>query len=215
MDSCPQTCLECEAELWSSLACEGCGALLEVSDKGTPFVVFGIERRWDIDVKELRRRLLRLQRLVHPDHAGATEQAQEAAATLNHAYEVLADPSLRANLLLRLLGGPDEAAERQMPQEFLMEVLEWNETLDEIEQEEPPSRQEPLIALQDKLLKRREDLLTEVGTSLTPLPEPKAETLAPLRRRLNAARYLARTLWRVRELRLAEDSASDAPRPHL
>ena len=96
-----------------------------------------------------------------------------------------------------------------------MEVLEWNETLDEIEQEEPPSRQEPLIALQDKLLKRREDLLTEVGTSLTPLPEPKAETLAPLRRRLNAARYLARTLWRVRELRLAEDSASDAPRPHL
>ncbi len=215
MDSCPQTCLECEAELWSSLACEGCGALLEVSDKGTPFVVFGIERRWDIDVKELRRRLLRLQRLVHPDHAGATEQAQEAAATLNHAYEVLADPSLRANLLLRLLGGPDEAAERQMPQEFLMEVLEWNETLDEIEQQEPPSREEPLIALQDTLLKRREGLLTEVGSSLTPLPEPKAETLAPLRRRLNAARYLARTLWRVRELRLAEGSASGAPRPHL
>ena len=212
------SCPHCDADLWSPLACEECGALLESTDKGTPFVIFGLERAWDIDRKDLRRRLLRLQRLVHPDHAGDTDQAQEAAATLNHAHEVLADPSLRANLLLRLLGGPDESAERKMPQDFLMEVLEWNETLDEITEDEgsePASREARLIPLQDELLQRREDLLVEVGAALMPLPEPKSESLALLRRRLNAARYLARTLWRIREMRLTEQGLSGATKPPL
>lgn len=218
MDACPKTCPHCEGELWSPLACEGCGALLDSTDKGTPFVIFGLQRAWEIDRKDLRRRLLRLQRLVHPDHAGATDAAQEAAATLNHAHEVLADPSLRANLLLRLLGGPDESSEQKMPQEFLIEVLEWNEMLDEIAESptgEGTSKEDLLITLQDELIQRREDLLVEVGASLTPLPEHASPTLAPLRRRLNAARYLGRTLWRIREMRLQEQGLSSVTKPPL
>ena len=152
------------------------------------------------------------------DSDGPETQTLPAALTTDHAHEVLADPSLRANLLLRLLGGPDESTERKMPQDFLMEVLEWNETLDEITEDqgsEPASREARLIHLQDELLQRREDLLVEVGAALMPLPEPKSESLALLRRRLNAARYLARTLWRIREMRLTEQGLSGATKPPL
>jgi hypothetical protein len=58
-------------------------------------------------------------------------------------------------------------------------------------------------------------VLSEVGAALTPLPPSGAADLGPLRRRLNAVRYLSRALERIRELRLAEANEAAAPRPPL
>lgn len=212
MTSCP----ECGEALWTPLGCEACGVLAQWEEAPGAFEVFGLAPAWEVDRKALRRALLQLQRLTHPDHAGATDQAERANAALNHAHEVLSDAFLRADDLIRRLGGPEESAERQMPQEFLMEVLEWNEALDDAAEAAPGSaKREALGPLAEQLRAQREEVLSEVGAALTPLPPSGAADLGPLRRRLNAVRYLSRALERIRELRLAEANEAAAPRPPL
>ncbi len=212
MTSCP----ECGEALWTPLGCEACGVLAQWEEAPGAFELFGLAPAWEVDRKALRRALLQLQRLTHPDHAGATDQAERANAALNHAHEVLSDAFLRADELIRRLGGPEESAERQMPQEFLMEVLEWNEALDDAAEAAPGSAErEALGPLAEQLRAQREEVLSEVGAALTPLPPSGAADLGPLRRRLNAVRYLSRALERIRELRLAEANEAAAPRPPL
>ncbi len=212
MTSCP----ECGEALWTPLGCEACGVLAQWEEAPGAFELFGLAPAWEVDRKALRRALLQLQRLTHPDHAGATDQAERANAALNHAHEVLSDAFLRADDLIRRLGGPEESAERQMPQEFLMEVLEWNEALDDAAEAAPGSAErEALGPLAEQLRAQREEVLSEVGAALTPLPPSGAADLGPLRRRLNAVRYLSRALERIRELRLAEANEAAAPRPPL
>jgi molecular chaperone HscB len=210
------SCPECGEALWTPLGCEACGVLAQWEEAPGAFEVFGLAPAWEVDRKALRRALLQLQRLTHPDHAGATDQAERANAALNHAHEVLSDAFLRADELIRRLGGPEESAERQMPQEFLMEVLEWNEALDDAAEAAPGSAErEALGPLAEQLRAQREEVLSEVGAALTPLPPSGAADLGPLRRRLNAVRYLSRALERIRELRLAEANEAAAPRPPL
>jgi molecular chaperone HscB len=210
------SCPECGEALWTPLGCEACGVLAQWEEAPGAFELFGLAPAWEVDRKALRRALLQLQRLTHPDHAGATDQAERANAALNHAHEVLSDAFLRADDLIRRLGGPEESAERQMPQEFLMEVLEWNEALDDAAEAAPGSAErEALGPLAEQLRAQREEVLSEVGAALTPLPPSGAADLGPLRRRLNAVRYLSRALERIRELRLAEANEAAAPRPPL
>lgn len=176
----------------------------------TPFEIFGREVAWEVGSAGLKRELLELSRICHPDfHGQAQPELQELAekhsARLNHAYEVLARPFLRADWLLNHLGGPSEKEERQMPQAFLMEVMEWNEQLEEAAASPPDSGDR--IALKDlgrHLDNERASHLGSIGERLTPLPPKGDPTLAAARQELNAVRYLSRALWRIRELRLAE-----------
>lgn len=200
-------CTSCQAALSSALVCEACGALQAV-ETGDPWAAFGIERAFAHDDAALKKRLLTLQRHMHPDFFGGAdasqrELAERNTAELNAAHRVLKDDARRADLLVRLLGGPDEEAERQMPQAFLMEVLEWNEALDEARESAPDSpKRAALDGLEQQLKGEREDALERVARALSPLPDPGAPALGDVRRELNAVRYLDRTLSTLAELRL-------------
>jgi len=126
--------------------------------------------------------------------------AEKNTATLNEAYEELSDDRRRADGLVRRLGGPDEVAERQMPQEFLMEVLEWNESLEDERSQPSPA----LATLEAELEQRRTSTLQAVANLLTPLPAPGASQLTDVRRLLNALRYLQKTLSEIGALRLEQ-----------
>lgn len=198
-------CTACGASLETPLGCQACGVVLDADGAG-PFQVFGIEPTWDVDLDDLKRRLRRFGRIVHPDfHLGTGPQhalAERASARLNHAFEVLLDPFLRADWIIERLEGPSEKEERQMPQAFLLEVMEWNEALDEAEGAAPDS---PARAHLDQLAvtlhAEHGRLLDDVRGALTPLPASGAAELTLVRQRLNAVRYLSRTLYRIRDLR--------------
>jgi hypothetical protein len=83
-----------------------------------------------------------------------------------------------------------------------MEVLEWNEALDEADgaAEDSPQRAR-LDELAHTLHDEHDRILSEVGAALDPLPAAGAPQLAAVRRKLNAVRYLARALYRIRDLR--------------
>jgi len=201
-------CPECGAALETPLGCSACGALLECPADASPFAAFGLEPSAALDAAELKRALLRFSRIVHPDFHGADPArralAERNAAALNDAYAVLSDDAARYDWLVRSLGGPDQDAERQMPQAFLMEVLEWNEALEEA-REAPEGAPLPssLEALAATWRAERTRALGEVARLLTPLPASGADALTEARRKLNAVRYLDRALNELRALRLA------------
>ena len=203
-------CPRCSAELESPIGCLACGKVLPLGDdpdRLDPFEIFGLEPAFTVDAQDLRKRLLRFSRLVHPDFfatAGADEKrgAEKASALLNAAHAILSDETARADHLVRSLGGPDENAQREMPKEFLMEVLEWNETLEEARagSSVPAER---LDALRSELEARRRESLAAVSRLLAPLPARGSASLVQTRKELNAVRYVDRALGELESLRLA------------
>ncbi|MCA8981995.1 MAG: hypothetical protein H6831_09480 [Planctomycetes bacterium] len=205
-------CPACHAPLETPLACGACGALIEVEGESDPFALFGLARGWELDAGELKKRLLRFGRMMHPDfYAAAGDAARELAerntAALNEAHDVLANDFRRADWLVRALGGPTESDERQMPQAFLMDVLDWNETLDDARGAAPGSAEiRALDELGETLSSERGEAFVRIGALLTPLPDPGSDALGRLRRELNAVRYLDRALRELKSLRLQHAS---------
>lgn len=165
---------------------------------------------FDLDRMSLRKRLLHLSRHLHPDLHGSADDAtrdlaQRNTAELNAAFEILNDDFRRANWLVMSLGGPTEETERQVPQDFLTEVIEWNEVVEEARTSEPGSPERSRLAgLGDELRNERKRVMDGVAARLTPLPPLNSSELAEVRQELNALRYLDRTLCQIEELRLEQ-----------
>ena len=208
-------CPHCAAELETPLACAACGRLLALESELSPFEIFGLPVAFEVDAHELRKRLLRFSRSTHPDFFGTAPAAEKAraecaSARLNSAHETLSDDVRRADWLIAHLGGPDESAERQMPQTFLMEVLEWNELLDLARKAPAETDARNLLdPLETSLRLQREHSLRAIAKALDPIPErPERNSpqLRDARRQLNAVRYFDRTLREIEALRLSKSA---------
>lgn len=203
MDRCPY----CAAQLNQPSSCAACHQPIEVDERTTPFELFGSAPRHDVDVKALRKQLLSITREIHPDYfatadADVRARAERNSARLNKAFEVLSDETARADWLVTHLGGPDEQTERAMPQAFLMEVLEWNEALEEARAD--ATRFDPrLETLERELQSKRTEAVAAIRSVLVPLPASGSPTLRRARQELNAVRYVDRALNEIESLRLA------------
>ncbi len=201
-------CEACGLGLHSCLVCESCGVLQGTPTPADPFAAFGLERVQDLDEGALGKRLVRLTRRMHPDFFVAGEPTQRAlaernSAELNAAHAVLVDPARRAALLIQLGGGPSQHEERQMPQAFLMEVLEWNEALDAARESAPSSAERAALGpLETELQEQRGEAMAAVSRALCPLPPAGDPKYTEVRRQLNAVRYTDRALGEIRELAL-------------
>jgi len=201
-------CGHCQEVLVSPLACGACEHIFPVPETLSPFEVFGMEPVAHIDRGVLRKRLLKLQRLLHPDfHGQAGDAKQELAehntAELNAAYEVLHDEAKRASFLIQHLGGPNESAERQMPQAFLMEVMEWNEALEELRDAgDGEAAKARAQELHEELKVERVRLLDELLDGLHDALGGDTVDLVHLRKQSNAIRYIDRALKEASELQL-------------
>jgi molecular chaperone HscB len=204
------TCPKCGAKLETPLGCSSCGVLFSPASEPSPFEVFGLEPAFAVDAKELKRRLLRFSRMLHPDYFAAGDAATRAlaernTARLNQAGATLADDAARADWLVRSLGGPSESEKRDMPKSFLLEVLEWNEALEAARDAAPGSGERTsLDALEPTLREQRAEVLARVAKLLTPLPPRAAPLLADARAELNALRYLDKTLAEIDALRVEQ-----------
>ena len=201
------SCARCAAPVETALGCPACGALFPLDGDPDPFQALGLGRSFRVDAQDLRRRVLRFSRMTHPDYfatsdAATRERAERASAILNASHAILGDDAARAGWLIGSLGGPDENEERTMPREFLLEVLEWNELLEEAKSSDEVS-DERLAGLRTELEARRASALESVGRLLDPLPAPGAAALRDARRELNVVSYVDRSLREIEALRLS------------
>lgn len=101
------------------------------------FTLFRLPERFSQDRAAIDSRWKELQREVHPDRFAAQGTAAQRVAMqwsvrINEAYQRLKDPLKRAAYLCELRGAPIDAERNTaMPTEFLVEQMEWRESLDD------------------------------------------------------------------------------------
>lgn len=101
------------------------------------FELFDIPVSFTLDESVLISHYYKLSRQWHPDRftlGTPAEQSQAIQMTtdINEGYKVLKQNQSRIHHILQLLGAAPEEGKESMPQEFLMEMMDINETIMEL-----------------------------------------------------------------------------------
>lgn len=132
------------------------------------FTLFQLEPAFDIDAENLEQTYRALAARFHPDKfasASAFEQKQAVmmSSTINDAYRTLRNPINRAAYLLKTLGIDADAPEHtSFAPDFLMQQMEWRETLMEARAE---SDLKTLENLNDEIRAEQEKLFCDLKQS--------------------------------------------------
>lgn len=102
------------------------------------FEFYGLPQSFNVDESAVKRKFYELSKTYHPDfyinHSEEKQQEILELSTINNkAYQVLSNPSKRLEYVLQLHGHAIEGEKYQLPQAFLMEMMEVNEALMELE----------------------------------------------------------------------------------
>ncbi len=159
------------------------------------FRVLGLEPRFDLSREDIERRYLALVAAHHPDAAPGAGADDSGSARLNDARAALLDPERRAGALLAALGGPPPDQDKSLPPEFLAEMLEVREQVDEALASGDPAR---VHEWHSRARDRRARMIEDVGAAFAALTAPPAPAaLAGIRRGLNAWRYIERMIEQI------------------
>src|SRR5580693_984800 len=159
----PVACWSCSvAHNDSTLFCPHC-TKIQPPPGGDYFQVFGLDRKFQVDLPALETEFHRLSRKVHPDRfarAGENERQWSLADTalLNDAYRTLKDPLYRTEYLLKLEGaeigeehaGKDrkgQADPSRVPADLLEEAFELNMQLEEMRMAKKMGEDDPQLRL--------------------------------------------------------------------
>ena len=131
------------------------------------FALFQLKPQFKIDRQALESAYLTVQQKVHPDmHAQASDSdkrvSMQLSALANSAYRTLMNP-IQRGLYMCAKNGVDPQLETNtaMPAQFLMQQMEWRETLDDVRDQ--PSK---LDELYKEVEQTRANLLKEVELAI-------------------------------------------------
>ena len=129
------------------------------------FELFDLPVAFDINANDLAARYRELQRRVHPDKfANAPDQERrlsvQTTALINEAFQTLKDPVRRGRYLLSLRGiDIDEETDSAMDAAFLMEQMEWRESLEDMRHADDLRSQ--LTELTERIHQRMQDKIAQ------------------------------------------------------
>lgn len=124
------------AEAALFLVCQSCRSVQPVDHSVDYFQIFGLERKYDIEVENLDGKYKEWQKKLHPDlvHSKSEEErgyAAEQSARVIDAYRTLSKPLSRAVYILGLQGVDVDEEETLTDPELLSEILEIREAVEE------------------------------------------------------------------------------------
>ncbi|MEY4481843.1 MAG: hypothetical protein RIQ84_1005 [Pseudomonadota bacterium] len=131
------------------------------------FALFQIKPQFKIDRQALESAYITVQKQVHPDlHAGGSDAekrvSMQMATLANAAYRTLIHPIQRGLYLCAKHGiDPQLETNTAMPASFLIQQMEWRETLDDVRHD--PQALDQLYAQVEKTQK---DILNEVENAI-------------------------------------------------
>lgn len=160
-----------------------------------PFQTLGLPPTVELTQAQIRSAWLKRSLIAHPDRSDIDETAaRELSATLNEAKKQLENEESRADALLLHLGGPTREAEKKLPDNFLIEIMQLREQLESAQAAADPAALEPSRA---RALKERQARLNRVREMFTALNVADHASLRAIRIELNAWRYLERMLEQI------------------
>ena len=101
------------------------------------FDLFGLKPAFSLDLAALEDQYRKIQSAAHPDRFVTASSAEkrksmEVATLANEAYQTLKNPATRAQHLLTLNEiNATQETNTSMPADFLMQQMEWRETLED------------------------------------------------------------------------------------
>ncbi|MBF5042578.1 Fe-S protein assembly co-chaperone HscB [Aggregicoccus sp. 17bor-14] len=202
-------CWNCHSDPGASPFCPACGKIAARPAGATHFDVFGLPRAYDVDAPALERSYRELSLKLHPDRFAQAEAKErrlslEQTTALNEAFKTLKDPVRRAFYLLKLQGvdldRDDASAQKNMPLDFLEEVMELREALDEAMEAKDLTRAQGMAV--DVTARQKEALAQAVAAlhALGSAPAGSEEAAAALTKAshgLGRVRYFTRFLEQV------------------
>ena len=132
------------------------------------FQFYNIDRKFQIDKSALRKQYILNNKKYHPDyHTLESEDSQDEVLRLstlnNEAYKVLTDDRKRIMHVLRLENAMPEEGKAQVPQAFLMEMMEVNESLMDAKMSDDASA---IQNVADQLNSLQEELKTRISQAM-------------------------------------------------
>ncbi|MEO6189502.1 MAG: Fe-S protein assembly co-chaperone HscB [Saprospiraceae bacterium] len=116
------------------------------------FTHFGIPRAYHIDLNNLRKKFYELSRNLHPDmnvSSSSKSFDDELITYHNLAYKTLLDPIARLKYLLEIEGAK-ELIERPLDPEFLMDMMDLHEEIDQAVQSDNEEKKSTLLKKLDQ-----------------------------------------------------------------
>lgn len=133
------------------------------------FTLFKLSPVFDIDTAALEQHYRTIQSESHPDRfVSATPaeklQSMQLATLANEAYQVLKKPASRAQYLLQLQGiDATQETNTSMPMDFLMQQMEWRESLEDLK---AAKNVDGLEGLYDEMQQAAQSLTQDLVVSL-------------------------------------------------
>ncbi len=162
------------------------------------FDILGVPPAFDLDPERLNQAYLIAAAAIHPDLAAGSETAPHRMAEVNQARRALANPEMRADLLLKRLGGPAAEQEKGLPPQFLAEMMSVREQIqDALGQIDPGKREQHRRHWESWARAERQRATREVSEMFRSVPAEAASRTGPLKQiriRLNAWRYVERLI---------------------
>jgi len=121
--------------------CNECAVIQPIKQASNYFDILRIKKSFNVNSKQLTKGFRMLQAKYHPDKftlrsVREQELAADHSSMINNAYHTLLNPVERAEYLLQLAGLSLEESNIDLDPEFLIEIMEVNEELEEAEDKE-------------------------------------------------------------------------------
>ncbi len=134
------------------------------------FEFYDLPLSFNVDAGKVKAKFYELSKKYHPDfHISESQRKQEEVLELstlnNKAYQVLSNKQKRVEYVLEMFGVITEGEKYELPQDFLMEMMEINEVLMELEFEPNPAEiqklKKQILSIESKLDRDLDSLSVE------------------------------------------------------
>ncbi len=165
-----------------------------------PFALLELEARFPLEAAAIERAYLARVAACHPDLAGSdpasAARAARLAAALNDARAVLLEPESLARALLARLGWDGEnGGGKDLPEGFLMEMMEMRMA---VEEAVAGGKSEEMARWREWAREQRRSYIERVGGLFAGLDSPPDRSaLEAINRECNAWRYIERMLEQI------------------
>lgn len=136
------------------------------------FELFEIPVCLQVNIPDCREKFMQLSRRFHPDFftqesPEAQEEALDKSALLNKAWKTFQHPEETIAYVLQLKGLLANDEKYQLNPDFLMEMMEINESISEADPRQLPAIKERLKVLQDEIYAPVRDIIATYQDNVT------------------------------------------------
>lgn len=165
------------------------------------FAFYGLPVTFNPDAALIKQKFYQLSKTYHPDfYINESEEKQaevlELSTVNNKAYQVLSNPQKRLQYILELKGQLKEGENYTLPQDFLMEMMDVNESLMDLQFDPDAAR---LSALKAEVNEIESGITSKIASLTASFESEAAEAQNEILAAIKDLYYRNKYLYRIRE----------------